>query len=62
VNPKRLPSPPYNPGVRDLIRAKRAGSRPLRQEDRERGFVGWHENGYLRTETNRVLFNLLRFG
>ncbi len=44
---KRLPSPPYNPGVRDLVEGKRAGSRPLAKDDIERGFRGWHENGYL---------------
>ena len=47
MNPKRLPSPPYNPAVRDLVRAKREWSRPLSHEDIERGFLGWHENGYL---------------
>lgn len=47
MNPKRLPSPPYNPGVRDLVREKRAGSRSLSQEAVEQGFQGWNESGYL---------------
>jgi len=47
MNPNRLPSPPYNPGVRELVKAKRAWSKPLAKEQIERGFLGWHENGYL---------------
>lgn len=47
MHPKHRPSPPYNPGLRDLIRGKRIWSHPLEQEDIERGFNGWHENGYL---------------
>jgi hypothetical protein len=39
VNPNRLPSPPHNPGVRDLVRGKREGSRPLAHEDIERGYL-----------------------
>ena len=47
MKPKPLPSPPHNPGVRDLVEGKRAGSRPLAKDEIERGFLGWHENGYL---------------
>jgi REP element-mobilizing transposase RayT len=47
MNPKRSASPPYNPGVRDLVSAKRAWSPPLAQSDVKRGFLGWHESGYL---------------
>jgi putative DNA methylase len=47
VKPKRLPSPPYNPGVRDLVAGKRAWSAPFAKDDIKRGFLGWHENGYL---------------
>ena len=62
MNPKRLPSPPYNPGVRDLVQAKREWTRPLAQEDVERGFLGWHENGYLphRDEPGLVQFVTFR--
>jgi putative transposase len=47
VKSKRLPSPPYNPGVRDLVKGKQAGSPPLANDEIQRGFRGWHENGYL---------------
>ncbi len=58
MDSKRLPSPPYNPGVRDLVRGKREWSRQLSQEDIERGFLGWHENGYL---PHRDVPGLLQF-
>lgn len=44
---KSLPSPPYNPGVGELVRGKRQWSRPLSKDAIERGFRGWRENGYL---------------
>lgn len=59
---KRLPSPPYNPGVRDLVEGKRAWSRPLTRDELLRGFPGWHENGYLphRDEPGLVQFVTFR--
>jgi len=62
VNSKRLPSPPHNPGVRDLVQGKRKGSRFLTQADVERGFRGWHESGYLphRDEPGLVQFVTFR--
>ena len=62
MNPKRLPSPPCNPGVRELVRGKREWSIPLAQEDVERGFLGWHENGYLphRDEPGLIQFVTFR--
>src|SRR5262245_28570834 len=43
----RLPSPPYNPGVRDLVEGKqRWDSRASRECQRE-GFRGWNERGYV---------------
>ncbi len=62
MKPKRLPSPPHNPGVRDLVAGKRAWSRPLPQDDIERGFLGWHENGYLphRDEPGLIQFVTFR--
>ncbi len=62
MKPKRLPSPPYNPGVRDLVAGKRAGLRPLAKDEIERGFLGWHENGYLphRDEPGLVQFVTFR--
>ena len=62
MKPKRLPSPPCNPGVRDLVEGKRAGLRPLGRDEIERGFQGWHENGYLphRDEPGLVQFVTFR--
>lgn len=59
---KRLPCPPHNPGVRDLIRAKQDWARPLPKDAIERGFLGWHENGYLphRDEPGLVQFVTFR--
>ena len=62
MNTKRLPRPPHNPGVRDLVAGKRAWSRPLAKDEIERGFLGWHENGYLphRDEPGLVQFVTFR--
>jgi len=62
VKPKRLPSPPYNPGIRDLVEGKRSSSRRLAQDEIERGFLGWHENGYLphRDEPGLIQFVTFR--
>jgi putative transposase len=59
---KRLSSPPYNPGVRDLIEGKREWSKALPQEAIERGFFGWHEGGYLphRDEPGLIQFVTFR--
>jgi REP element-mobilizing transposase RayT len=61
---KRLPSPPINPGVRDLVAGKRAWSKPLAQDAIQRGFSGWHENGYLphRDEPDLTQFVTFRLG
>jgi REP element-mobilizing transposase RayT len=47
MNSKHLGTVPYNPGLLDLVREKQAWSQPRRQQDIDRGFLGWHENGYL---------------
>ena len=62
MKPQRLPSPPYNPGVRDLVKGKRAWSHPLAEDEIERGFLGWHENGYLphRDEPGLIQFVTFR--
>jgi putative transposase len=62
MTPKRLPCLPYNPGVRELVAGKRAGSRPPTKDEIERGFAGWHENGYLphRDEPGLVQFVTFR--
>jgi hypothetical protein len=33
--------------LRDLVEQKNAGFRPLTDEERHLGFLGWHERGYL---------------
>jgi REP element-mobilizing transposase RayT len=44
---RRLPRPPYNPGVRDLVEGKRAWDARANPADQRAGFQGWHERGYL---------------
>jgi REP element-mobilizing transposase RayT len=61
MNPQRLPRPPYNPGVRDLVRGKREGPRPISRDDRKHGFAGWHENGYLPHRDEPGLVQLVTF-
>ena len=62
MKPKRLPSPPHNPGVRDLVKEKRRCSKPLPLDARKRGFPGWHESGYLphRDEPGLIQFVTFR--
>ncbi|MDB6067955.1 MAG: Protein of unknown function Protein of unknown function [Pedosphaera sp.] len=62
VKRKRLPSPPYNPDVRDLVDGKRAGLGQLKADEVEEGFTGWHERGYLphRDEPGLVQFVTFR--
>lgn len=43
----RRPSPPHNPGVRDLVEGKRRWSSPRKIENLKQGFRGWNERGYL---------------
>ncbi len=59
---KALRGIPYNPGARDLVRNKRAVATPLSQDAIDRGFLGWHENGYLphRDEPGLVQFVTFR--
>jgi REP element-mobilizing transposase RayT len=46
--PKRtLPSPPYNPGVRDLVEGKQQWDLRASEGNKQHGFRGWHERGYL---------------
>src|SRR5437588_345375 len=41
------PGPPHNPGLRDLVEAKRRWSPPAKLGYAKQGFRGWHERGYL---------------
>ena len=43
----KLPRPPYNPGVRDLVEGKRAWDARRNKADERQGFRGWRERGYL---------------
>ena len=54
----RRPGPPKNPGLRELISAKRRWSSPPKKQDAMFGFRGWHERGYLphRDEPGLVQF------
>ena len=40
-------TPPYNPGLLNLIRCKRQWHWKPSAEERRRGFLGWHQRGYL---------------
>ncbi len=44
---RRLPCPPYNPGLLDLVEGKRAWDARATLGDQRQGFRGWHERGYL---------------
>lgn len=62
MNSRQLPRLPYNPALRERVEDKRAWSHPLRKEDIDRGFLGWHENGYLphRDEPGLIQFVTFR--
>jgi putative DNA methylase len=44
---RRLPEPPHNPGLRELIAGKRLWASSLTTDQAKAGFKGWHERGYL---------------
>ena len=44
---RRLPRPPCNPGVRDLVLGRRAWDARASLADQREGFRGWNERGYL---------------
>jgi REP element-mobilizing transposase RayT len=39
--------PPYNPGLYKLVEGKQAWAEPLDDEAKARGFLGWHQRGYV---------------
>ena len=43
----RPSTPPYNPGLQKLVEGKQAWGRQLDAQSRARGFIGWHQRGYL---------------
>lgn len=47
--PRRLQrsTPPYNPGLHQLIQGKQKWAAPLDADAKAKGFLGWHQSGYL---------------
>jgi REP element-mobilizing transposase RayT len=39
--------PPYNPGLQAVVDGKQAWAKPLDEAANARGFLGWHQRGYL---------------
>jgi putative transposase len=39
--------PPYNPGLRRLVDGKQVWAVPLDEDAKAKGFLGWHQRGYL---------------
>ena len=62
MKPKRMSSPPYNPAVLNLVTGKRTRSDPIPKDAVMRGFLGWHESGYLphRDEPGLIQFVTFR--
>jgi REP element-mobilizing transposase RayT len=44
---RRLPCPPHNPGLRDLVEGKRTWDARSTPAHQRAGFRGWHERGYI---------------
>ena len=40
-------TPPYNPGLKKLVAGKQAWAIPLDEDAKARGFLGWHQRGYV---------------
>jgi REP element-mobilizing transposase RayT len=43
----RSSTPPYNPGLQKLVDGKQAWAVPLDEDAKAKGFLGWHQRGYL---------------
>ncbi len=43
----RTSTPPYNPGLQKLVAGKQAWAGPLDEDAKAKGFLGWHQRGYL---------------
>ena len=39
--------PPYNPGLHKVVEGKQAWAEPLDDDAKAKGFLGWHQRGYL---------------
>ena len=44
---RRLPRPPYNPDLRNLVEGKHTWEARASEASQREGFRGWHERGYL---------------
>ena len=56
-----LPSPPYNPALRDLVEDKRQWAVFRRAQREKEGFRGWNERGYLPHRDEPGLTQLVTF-
>ena len=56
-----IAEPAYNPGVRDLVEGKRAGSHPQANDEIEEGSWGWHETGICRIAMSPDLIQFVTF-
>lgn len=45
--PAHRSTPPYNPGLQKLVEGKQAWAVPLDNDAKAKGFLGWHQRGYL---------------
>ena len=43
----RVSTPPYNPGLQKLVDGKQSWAVPLDEDAKTKGFLGWHQRGYL---------------
>ena len=43
----RTSTPPYNPGLQKLVEGKQAWAVRLGEDAKAKGFLGWHQRGYL---------------
>jgi len=57
----RLPGPPHNPGIRELMSGKRKWASSLTREHAKAGFKGWHERGYIPHRDEPGLVQMVTF-
>ena len=43
----QVSTPPYNPGLHQLVEGKQTWAVPLDEAAKAKGFLGWHQRGYL---------------
>jgi len=57
----RLPGPPHNPGLRNLVSGKRKWAQSPSREEAKAGFKGWHERGYIPHRDEPGLIQMVTF-